>query len=137
MYNPATVDAEATLLQVMPRAQQLFKLGTMCSTGQCLSLDMVSAHKWLNIADLLGIKDAVRLPNEIAAEMSDREIAAAQRAARHWLTRHQGGNMDELRRSSAGAGFHFSDGTFEARVRPSSPVRFDFGESGDWQSTKS
>ena len=88
MYNSATTDAEVTLLQVMLRAQQLFKLGIMCSTGQSLPLDMVSAHKWFNIAALLGMKDAVRLRNEIAAEMSDREIAAAQRAARHWLTRH-------------------------------------------------
>jgi hypothetical protein len=34
------------------------------------------------------MKDAIRLRNEIAAEMSDREIAVAQRAARHWLTLH-------------------------------------------------
>ena len=39
-------------------------------------------------AGLVGVKDAVRLRNEVAAELSGREIAAAQRAARHWLTRH-------------------------------------------------
>ena len=88
MYNRATADAEATLLQGVPRAEQLFKLGMMCSTGRSMPLDMVSAHKCFNIAAMLGIKDAVRLRNEIAAEMSDREIGAAQRAARHWLTRH-------------------------------------------------
>jgi TPR repeat protein len=53
----------------------------MCSTGQSMPLDMVSAHKWFNIAAMLGMKDAVRLRNEIAAEMSDREITTAQRAA--------------------------------------------------------
>jgi uncharacterized protein len=88
MYNPAIADAKATLLERMPQAEQLFKLGMMCSTGRSMPLDMVSAHKWFNIAAMLGMKDAVRLRNEIAAEMSDCEIATAQRAARHWLTRH-------------------------------------------------
>jgi uncharacterized protein len=88
MYNAAIADAQATLLPEVPKAEQFFKLGMMCSTGRSMPLDMVSAHKWFNIAAVLGMKDAVRLRNEIAAEMSDREIATAQRAARHWLRRH-------------------------------------------------
>jgi hypothetical protein len=35
-----------------------------------------------------GNREAVRLRREIAAEMSEGEIASAQRAARDWLTRH-------------------------------------------------
>jgi uncharacterized protein len=69
-------------------AEQFFELGMMCSTGQAMPLDMVAAHKWFNIAATLGIKDAVRLRNEVAAEMSDGEIVTAQRAARDWLIRH-------------------------------------------------
>ncbi len=88
MYNSAIADAKATLPQGMPTAEELFKLGMMCSTGQSMPLDMVSAHKWFNIAAMLGMRDAVRLRIEIAAEMSEREVATAQRAARHWLTRH-------------------------------------------------
>jgi TPR repeat protein len=79
---------ESTMPRETPGAEHLFKLGMMCSTGQSMPLDMVSAHKWFNIAASLGIKDAVRLRNEVAAEMSDSEIATAQRAARDWLTRH-------------------------------------------------
>jgi hypothetical protein len=60
----------------------------MCSTGRSLPIDMVAAHKWFNLAALRGFTDAVRLRNEVAAEMSAAEIAAAQRAARAWLTRH-------------------------------------------------
>ena len=70
------------------RAEQFFELGMMCSTGQAMPLDMVAAHKWFNIAAALGIKDAVRLRNEVAAEMSGGEIVTAQRAARDWLIRH-------------------------------------------------
>ena len=85
MYNCLMADPEATLRQGMPDAERFFKLGMMCSTGQSVPLDMVSAHKWFNIASALGMKDAVRLRDEIAAA---REIATAQRAARQWLTRH-------------------------------------------------
>jgi TPR repeat protein len=88
MYNAASTDAGATSLHGMPDAERFFKLGMICSTGQSMLLDMVSAHKWFNIAATLGMKDAVRLRNEIAAEMSEREIVTAQRAARYWLTRH-------------------------------------------------
>jgi TPR repeat protein len=70
------------------KPEQLLHLGMMCSTGRTMPLDMVAAHKWFNIAAALGVRDAARLRNEVAAELSDSEIAAAQRAARHWLTQH-------------------------------------------------
>ena len=70
------------------RPEEFFKLGMMCSTGQSMPVDMVAAHKWFNLAALRGFSDAVRLRNEVSAEMSAAEIAAAQRDARAWLTRH-------------------------------------------------
>ena len=76
------------MLDEMPGAEQFFELGMMYSTGRLGSTDLVSAHKWFNIAALSGVADAIRLRREIAAEMSEAEIAAAQRAAREWLTRH-------------------------------------------------
>jgi hypothetical protein len=48
----------------------------------------VSAHKWFNLAAMLGNKDAIRLRREIAAEMTTAEVTLAQRAARDWITRH-------------------------------------------------
>jgi TPR repeat protein len=68
--------------------EEFFKLGMMCSTGQSMAIDMVAAHKWFNLAALRGFRDAIRLRNEVAAEMSAAEIAGAQRAARAWLTKH-------------------------------------------------
>jgi hypothetical protein len=50
--------------------------------------ERVEAHKWFNISAARGNTDAARLRREIAAEMSPSEIAAAQRAAREWLTLH-------------------------------------------------
>jgi TPR repeat protein len=69
-------------------ADMFFDLGLMYSTGRSVPADLVTAHKWFNIAAMRGNKEAIRLRREIASEMSEEEVAAAQRAARDWLTRH-------------------------------------------------
>ncbi len=66
----------------------LFALGLECATGRSGRLDLVSAHKWFNIAAVRGDREAVRMRAEVACEMSPMEIAAAQRAAREWLSVH-------------------------------------------------
>jgi TPR repeat protein len=68
--------------------QAFFELGLMCSTGRSTPPDLVSAHKWFNLAAMLGNADAIKMRVEIANEMSQSDIAEAQRAARNWLTRH-------------------------------------------------
>jgi TPR repeat protein len=62
-----------------------FRLGMMYSTGTEVPTDYVSAHKWFNLAATRGNAGAIRLRREIATEMTDAEIAQAQRAARDWL----------------------------------------------------
>jgi len=66
-------------------ADAFFELGMKYATGQSVAVDFVTAHKWFNIAALKGSTEAIRLRREIAAEMSEDDIAAAQRAARDWL----------------------------------------------------
>ena len=63
----------------------LFELGMMYSIGRDVPVDLVAAHKWFNLAATKGSADAIRLRREVAGQMSDAEIAAAQRAARDWL----------------------------------------------------
>jgi len=65
-----------------------FQLGIMFSAGAVEAIDRISAHKWFNLAALRGNVAAVERRREIAAEMSKSEVAAAQRAAREWLTTH-------------------------------------------------
>jgi len=60
----------------------LFELGMMYSVGRDVPVDLVSAHKWFNLAAVKGNAEAIRLRREIANQMSDAEIAVAQRAAR-------------------------------------------------------
>ena len=80
--NDVSVDALVSLVAaVLDRAVE--------RTEELVSrVDYVAAHKWFNLAAMQGNKDATRMRVEIAAEMSKTEIAAAQRAARDWLTRH-------------------------------------------------
>ena len=63
----------------------LFELGMMYSVGRDVPIDLVAAHKWFNLAAAKGNGEAARLRREIAAQMTDAEIASAQRAARDWL----------------------------------------------------
>ena len=86
-YEIADV-ASAALGQAPAAADMFFELGMMYSTGRSVPADLVSAHKWFNLAAMRGNRDAIRHRVEIAAEMSEGEIASAQRAARDWLTAH-------------------------------------------------
>lgn len=76
----------AALGQANGSADMLFELGMMYATGRSVPSDLVSAHKWFNLAAMRGNLHAGRYRREVAAEMSDIEIAAAQRAARAWLS---------------------------------------------------
>jgi TPR repeat protein len=80
------LDGNAAPLGEGPAAgDMLFELGMMYSIGRDMPVDLVSAHKWFNLAAMKGNLEAARLRREVASQMSDGEIAAAQRAARDWL----------------------------------------------------
>jgi TPR repeat protein len=69
-------------------AEVLFELGLMYATGRNGEVDIVAAHKWLNIAAFRGLTIAKERREEIAAEMTREQIAKAQREARDWITKH-------------------------------------------------
>jgi TPR repeat protein len=66
----------------------LFELGLMYCAGRDVDYDLVSAHKWFNLAAMRGNEDAKRYRMEVAGEMSKAQIAEAQRQAREWLATH-------------------------------------------------
>jgi TPR repeat protein len=80
--------AEAGIGQAAAAADTMFELGMMYSSGRTGAIDLVTAHKWFNIAAMKGHTEAARLRREISGEMSDAEIGQAQRAARDWLRVH-------------------------------------------------
>jgi TPR repeat protein len=64
----------------------LYELGVTYSTGRGgAPVDLIEAHKWINLAALNGSTRGQQCRAEIAVEMTAREIAEAQRQARAWL----------------------------------------------------
>ena len=67
-----------------------FDLGVMYSTGSHgAESDLIEAHKWFNIAASRGHEDAAFCRADISDEMTAREIAEAQRRARHFLAQER------------------------------------------------
>ena len=69
-------------------ADTMFGLGMMYASGREVPVDLITAHKWFNVAAMKGHAEAAQRRREIAAEMKDAEIGQAQRAARDWLKAH-------------------------------------------------
>lgn len=80
------VDDMAAMGSQPVNAEKMFELGMTYATGRDMPADLVSAHKWFNLAAMKGNSDAVRYRKEISEEMTSSDIAEAQRAAREWLT---------------------------------------------------
>ena len=78
-------DINSAALGEAPVADSFYELGMMYSVGRSVPVDYVTAHKWFNLAAMRGNHEAIRLRREIADQMSEAEIASAQRAARAWL----------------------------------------------------
>ena len=63
--------------------ESAFDLGMAYSSGSNdMPLDLVQAHRWLNVAVLCGYAPAQAWRAEIAAEMSAGQVVEAQRLAR-------------------------------------------------------
>lgn len=79
---------ETQLMAASGGKEALYNLGMMYCIGRDVEIDLVSAHKWLNLAAMRGSEQAKSIRSEISEEMSSVEIAEAQRQARSWLQIH-------------------------------------------------
>jgi len=82
-------DTNKQMRQVLRRAergdiQAQYRLGLLYAAGGNVPQDLVSAHKWFNLAAVAGSGPARRERQELAAIMSAAEVAEAQRQAREW-----------------------------------------------------
>ncbi len=84
-----TLDLDAAVPVTESAIQDvLFERGLYWASGRSGVVNLVAAHKWFNLAALKGRADAIALRREIAAQMSESEIAAALSEARAWMTTH-------------------------------------------------
>lgn len=71
-------------------AEELYRLGLEASVGDEEGrLDLITAHKWFNLAAMLGNAEARTYRAELSREMTPDEVAEAQRLAREYLTTHR------------------------------------------------
>ncbi|PHZ83795.1 sel1 repeat family protein [Paremcibacter congregatus] len=69
-------------------AEAFYDLGLLYSIGQGVDQDFIEAHKWFNLAAIRGMKSAQIDRAEVAEDMTNSDIARAQRMAREWLATH-------------------------------------------------
>ncbi len=87
MVGYTEMAVEQAALVAAPDA--LFELGMLYATGRDVEADLVTAHKWFNLAAARGNRSALERRIEISQEMSAEQIAEAQKLAREWLhTQH-------------------------------------------------
>ena len=67
-----------------------FDLGMMYATGRSVAIDLIAAHKWFNLACLRGKQAAKSYREEVAAELSQPQLAQALQAARSFLAAQHG-----------------------------------------------
>jgi len=69
---------------------EMYRLGLEASTGGddgCF--DLITAHKWFNLAAMQGNLEARAYRAELANEMTAEEVAEAQKLAREYLATHR------------------------------------------------
>jgi uncharacterized protein len=66
----------------------LFELGMLYATGLNVDVDLITAHKWFNLAAARGNASAMNYRVELSREMTTEQISEAQRQAREWLQTH-------------------------------------------------
>lgn len=69
--------------------EEMYRLGLEASVGSDGEFDLITAHKWFNLAAMTGNAEARAYRAELSREMSPDEIAEAQRLAREYLSTYR------------------------------------------------
>ena len=69
-------------------SKALYQLGLDYATGHGVEKDLIEAHKWLNLAAVHGYAEAAVDRDELAQELSRRQIRRALKRAREWHATH-------------------------------------------------
>ncbi|MBL4741133.1 MAG: sel1 repeat family protein [Sneathiella sp.] len=64
--------------------EEQYRTGLLFATGDGVPTDLITAHKWFNLAAMNGVIEARESRAEISHDMSTDEIAVAQKMAREW-----------------------------------------------------
>ncbi|MBP2547464.1 TPR repeat protein [Neorhizobium galegae] len=81
-------NSDITAMGTEARAETFCDMGLKYATGRGCPVDLVAAHKWLNIAAIRGSDRAAELRADLSQSMTKMQLAEALRAARDWMTMH-------------------------------------------------
>ncbi len=84
-YADIRIEAPDAFLTKTASADEVYRIGLIYSEGHEVSVDLVQAHKWFNLAATRGPRGAKVCRQEMAEMMSDLEVIKAQKAAREWM----------------------------------------------------
>ncbi len=84
-YADIRIEAPEAFITKEASAEDLYRLGLIYSEGLDVVVDLVSAHKFFNLAATRGHREAKLCRQEMAEMMSQTEVLKAQRAAREWM----------------------------------------------------
>ncbi|MBV1900475.1 MAG: SEL1-like repeat protein [Kordiimonadaceae bacterium] len=70
------------------RADALYDLGLLYSTGHGVDQNFIEAHKWFNLATERGLNRAEIDRHDVALELDTQEIVTALKLARDWSKSH-------------------------------------------------
>ncbi len=89
-FTDVDVNEAKAAIDAGAKAEDLFRLGLIYSTDlEDRGPDFVEAHKWFNLAAMMGSLPAKTYREEIKVEMSHEDVTLAQRAARGWLAENR------------------------------------------------
>lgn len=84
-YADIRVESPEAFLTKDASANDLYRVGLMYSEGSEGPIDLISAHKFFNLAATRGHRDAKICRQEMAEMMPHTDVLKAQRAARDWM----------------------------------------------------
>lgn len=84
-YADIRIEAPEAFITKEASAEDLYRLGLIYSEGLDVAVDLVSAHKFFNLAATRGHREAKLCRQEMSEMMSQAEVLKAQRAAREWM----------------------------------------------------
>ncbi len=86
-FTDVEVQEARQAIETGANSADFFRLGLIFSTDvEDRGPDYIEAHKWFNLAAMLGSQPAKAYRDELALnEMSPEDVTIAQRSARDWL----------------------------------------------------
>ena len=84
-YADIQLERPEAVLTKDATGDDFYRIGLIYSEGMDVAIDLVSAHKFFNLAAARGHREAKLCRQEMADMMSAAEIVKAQKAAREWM----------------------------------------------------